>query len=128
MSALETVRLGDVVAERAPDGSRVYPLLSLDSGGMAQFELDAGSVSCAVVHRKVDEIWMVTAGRGEIWRQSGDRQTTDRLEKGVCVAIPAGTAFQFRCSGDESLHIVAVTIPPWPGEHEAMLVPGKWSD
>jgi mannose-6-phosphate isomerase-like protein (cupin superfamily) len=46
------------------------------------------------------------------------------LEKGVCVSIMAGVAFQFRALGAEPLEIVAVTLPPWPGNDEACRVPG----
>ncbi|HWO73207.1 MAG TPA: cupin, partial [Dehalococcoidia bacterium] len=44
----------------------------------------------------------------------------------TCLSIPRGTAFQFRCLGDEPLTAVAVTMPPWPGEGEAYEVPGPW--
>ena len=48
------------------------------------------------------------------------------VEPGVCLTIPLGTHFQFRSHGYESLAAVGVTMPPWPGEGEAMIVPGKW--
>ena len=53
----------------APDGSDVRVLLSLGGGSMAHFELAPGRVSAAVVHRTVEEIWYVLAGRGEMWRR-----------------------------------------------------------
>jgi mannose-6-phosphate isomerase-like protein (cupin superfamily) len=48
------------------------------------------------------------------------------LEPGVCLTIPLGTRFQFRTLGDEPLAAVAVTMPPWPGEGEAVVVDGAW--
>ena len=126
MSKYETARVARVKPEHAPDGSRVRPLLALSAGSMAHFELDPGAISRAVRHRSVGEIWLVIAGYGRMWRQQSERQSIVDLTPGVCVSIPAGTAFQFRCEGNEALHIAAVTMPPWPGDEEAELVTGKW--
>ena len=43
----------------------------------------------------------------------------------VCLTLPLGTHFQFRAMGEESLEIIGVTMPPWPGEGEAYRVSGK---
>jgi mannose-6-phosphate isomerase-like protein (cupin superfamily) len=74
----------------------------------------------------VDEIWYVIGGRGEMWRHQGDRESVVALETGVCVTIPLGTHFQFRSLGPGPLAALAVTMPPWPGPDEAVLVPGAW--
>ena len=58
----------------APDGSDVRILLSLQSGGMAHFELQPGQTSKAVTHRTVEEIWFFLAGRGQMWRRQNDRE------------------------------------------------------
>jgi mannose-6-phosphate isomerase-like protein (cupin superfamily) len=110
----------------APDGSDVRVLLRLARGSMAHFELDAGRTSRAVTHRRVDEIWYVLSGRGQMWRRQVGRQQTVALEPGTCLSIPAGTHFQFRSSGPGPLAIVGVTMPPWPGDNEAREVPGAW--
>ena len=125
--SFETIRISDAAEEEAPDGSRVRPLLSLASGGLAQFELERGRISKAVIHRSVEEIWMVLSGHGEVWRCKGNEENIAVLEVGVCVSIPAGTAFQFRCLGNTSLRIAAVTMPPWPGDDEAVQVSGRWT-
>ena len=124
--AFETTRISDVAEERAPDESSVRPLLSLPSGGMAQFELKTGQISKAVMHRSVEEIWLVLSGRGQIWRRNAGKESVVELEAGVCVSIPVRTAFQFRCHGDDPLRIAAVTMPPWPGGDEAVRVAGEW--
>ena len=110
----------------APDGSDVRVLLGLRAGGMAHFELAAGQVSRAVVHRTVEEIWFVFAGQGEMWRKQGEREEIVSLAPGVCLTIPRGTHFQFRASASELVAAVAVTMPPWPGEGEALFVAGPW--
>jgi hypothetical protein len=48
------------------------------------------------------------------------------VESGVCLTIPLGTHFQFRSLGAEPLCALGVTMPPWPGEGEAIMVQGKW--
>jgi len=110
----------------APDGSDVRVLLGLAGGGMAHFALRPGQVSLAVTHRTVEEIWYVIAGRGEMWRRQDEREEVVALEAGVCLSIPVGTAFQFR-AGVQGVEAVAVTMPPWPGEGEAVVVNGPWT-
>ncbi|MCX7418062.1 MAG: cupin domain-containing protein [Planctomycetia bacterium] len=112
----------------APDGSDVRVLLGLSSGGMAHFELAAGKTAQAVTHRTVEEIWFVVAGRGEIWRKQAEREEIVVLEPGVCLTIPLGTHFQFRAAVDAAVSVIAITMPPWPGEGEAQFVRGPWTE
>jgi mannose-6-phosphate isomerase-like protein (cupin superfamily) len=111
----------------APDGSQVRILLSLAGGSMAHFLLPAGQTSAAVRHRTVEEIWYILSGNGEMWRSDGETAEVTTLTPGLCLTIPVGTAFQFRCSDEQPLAAVAVTLPPWPGAAEAELTQGPWS-
>ncbi len=111
----------------APDGSEVRILLRLAGGSMAHFQLDPGEVSIAVMHRTVEELWFVAAGRGEMWRSLDGREEVVALEPGVSLSIPVGTRFQFRAVGDTPFAAVGVTMPPWPGEGEAVAVEGAWA-
>ena len=111
----------------APDGSDVRILLGLRAGGMAHFELGPDQVSKAVMHRTVDEIWYFLSGRGQMWRKQGERTEIVDVYRGVCLTIPLGTHFQFRTAGSESLAAVGVTMPPWPGDSEAIFVDGVWT-
>jgi mannose-6-phosphate isomerase-like protein (cupin superfamily) len=126
MTEFATLRVPAQRTAVAPDGSDVRVLLALAAGGMAHFELGPGRTSVPVTHRTVEEIWLVLSGRGEMWRRQGTREEIVAVESGVCLTIPIGTHFQFRALGGEPLRAVGVTMPPWPGEGEAMLVPGKW--
>lgn len=110
----------------APDGADVRVLLGLASGGMAHFELAAGKTSAAVTHRFVEEVWFVLSGRGEMRRKQGAREETIALEPGVCLTLPPGTQFQFRASNSESISAIGITMPPWPGDAEAVPVAGPW--
>jgi mannose-6-phosphate isomerase-like protein (cupin superfamily) len=121
-----TKRLPAVRDVVAPDGSDVRVLLSLRGGSMAHFALAPGQTSRAVTHRTVEEIWFFLSGRGEMWRKQGEHEEIVPVEPGVCLTIPLGTRFQFRSFGDEPLTAVAVTMPPWPGEGEAVIVEGPW--
>lgn len=94
---------------------------------MAHFELAAGGTSRAVVHGTVEEIWFVLRGRGEIWRKQGSIEEIVLLEPGISLTIPRGTHFQFRASPDTPLEFVGVTMPCWPGNHEARSVAGPWT-
>ena len=42
------------------------------------------------------------------------------------MTIPTGAHFQFRTTGPEPLCFVMCTMPPWPGEQEAVRVPDHW--
>jgi mannose-6-phosphate isomerase-like protein (cupin superfamily) len=126
MRAFETRTLGATSDAVAPDGTAVRLLASLAGGSFAHFELPAGAVSQAIVHRTVEEIWYFVAGRGELWRRAGEREEVVAVGPGVSATIPLGTRFQFRASGEAPLAFVAVTMPPWPGDGEADVVEGKW--
>jgi mannose-6-phosphate isomerase-like protein (cupin superfamily) len=110
----------------APDGSEVRILAATARGSMAQFTLPPGAVSKAVAHRNVEEVWLVIAGTGRMWRKLGAAEETVALAPGVSIAIPAGAHFQFRNDGEGPLDCVGVTMPPWPGMDEAYAVQGVW--
>ena len=111
----------------APDGAEVRLLCAATRGSMALFTLTAGAITKAVAHRTVEEVWYVVAGRGRLWRRIGDREEVASLEPGMSVTIPLGAHFQFRNDGTTPLDIVAVTMPPWPGDEEAYFVAGAWT-
>jgi mannose-6-phosphate isomerase-like protein (cupin superfamily) len=123
MQARQLPDLPDVIA---PDGSEVRILCGLRGGSMAHFSLSPGKVSKAIMHRTVEEIWYFVAGEGEMWRSDGRQELVIALRPGLSLTIPVGTSFQFRSTGSRALEAVAITMPPWPGEDEAVLVKGVW--
>ena len=126
--AFATARPAAVPDAIAPDGSEVRLLAALKGGSFAHFTLPAGAVSKAVVHASVDEIWYFLSGEGAMWRAADGHEKIEPIRAGHCVAIPAGTKFQFRADREAPLAFVAVTMPPWPGEAEATLVEGVWPE
>jgi mannose-6-phosphate isomerase-like protein (cupin superfamily) len=111
----------------APDGMEVRLLTAGGRGSMAHFRLGPQSVGRAVRHATVDEMWFVTAGSAELWRMIRDVEEVMRVETGDAFDLPVGTSFQLRNNADAPFDAVGVTMPPWPGDHEATVVPGRWT-
>jgi mannose-6-phosphate isomerase-like protein (cupin superfamily) len=124
----QTTRIGATYDALAPDGSEIRLLVQVGGGSLVHCTLQPGGVTRAVRHRTVEEVWLCLGGRGQVWRSSpeaGIEEIVD-LEPGVSLSIPLGTHFQFRSTGSEPLEIAITTMPPWPGEDEAVPVDGKW--
>jgi mannose-6-phosphate isomerase-like protein (cupin superfamily) len=126
MTAFQAKRLPEARDVIAADGCDVRILLGLAGGTMAHFQLPPRQTSTAVTHRTVEEIWYFLSGRGEMWLEQEGREDIVPVESGVCLTIPLGTRFQFRSLGDEALAAVSITMPPWPGDGEAVVVRGTW--
>ncbi len=110
----------------APDGSEIRLLVNTPRCSMAHGTLPPGGVSLAIVHRTVEEVWYVTGGEAEIWRQQGRFEEVTYVRTGDSLTIPLGTAFQFRTIGNQPFCFIMVTMPPWPGPDEALPIEGKW--
>lgn len=67
---------------------------------------------------------------GRLWRRLGEQEEVVELAAGVSltitITITTGTHFQFRGDGQEPLNALGATMPPWPGESEAIFVDGTW--
>jgi len=111
---------------RSPAGAEIRYLMEGDTGGMIHSTVPPGQVNRATVHATVSEFWHVLSGEGQIWRRDGTGEATAVLERGVSIDIPVGTAFQYRCTGDDPLEFLCVTMPPWPGDEEATFLEGPW--
>jgi mannose-6-phosphate isomerase-like protein (cupin superfamily) len=61
-----------------------------------------------------------------MWRKQGGRSEVVDVHPGICLTIPLGTHFQWRNVGSEPLAAIGITMPPWPGENEAIVVEGEW--
>jgi mannose-6-phosphate isomerase-like protein (cupin superfamily) len=123
----QVTRLASEPTAIAPDGSDVRVLLDIPGrGGLAHFELGPEEVSVAVRHQTVAEIWYFLSGRGEMWLRASSEEAGEVIEvsAGVCLTIPVGTEFQFRCFGPVALSAIGATMPPWPGSGEAVRVTG----
>lgn len=126
MTPPRTVMLPAAYDVLAPDGSEIRVLGRVAGASMAHGALPPGAVSLAVAHRTVEEIWYVLGGRAEVWRHRNGAEHVVLAEPGMSLTIPLGTAFQFRTVGDEPFTFIMCTVPPWPGDGEAVPVPGHW--
>lgn len=112
----------------APDTSEIRMLAELNAAGLCHCTLPIGKASSAVKHKTVVEIWYCLSGSGEIWQSNATKSDTKIFKAGDSFTIPAETSFQFRNTGSEILQILIVTIPKWPGPHEAIPAIGKWHE
>ena len=112
----------------APDGSEVRFLLAAPNGvtraSVVEITIQAGQVSRPVRHRTVEEAWYVLEGRGQVWRRApgADSGSVHSVGPGDTLAIPLGWAFQFAASDSGAMRFLCTTMPPWPGEDEAVPV------
>jgi mannose-6-phosphate isomerase-like protein (cupin superfamily) len=112
----------------APDGSEIRLLLDerhqAHQASMVEVVLPAGQVSRPVRHRQVEEVWYVLEGRGQVWRCPPDADPISMaatpVEPGDALVIPPSWSFQFSAGPNDELRFLCVTIPPWPGEDEAV--------
>lgn len=121
---LEPVSLKSDRDYPAPDKSDIRMLCVGETAGFCHCTLRAGQVSEAVKHRKVEELWYVLEGRGQVWREG--HGVVD-VASGTSLVIPPKTAFQFRAHQSSPLMILIATIPPWPGRDEAEPTNAFWS-
>ncbi|MFP6679125.1 MAG: cupin domain-containing protein [Dehalococcoidia bacterium] len=123
----EAIKLSDVPDVTAPDGSDIRLMdLAMSGASMVHCSIEPGGVTRTVRHKTVEETWLCISGTGRLWRSDSGIEDTLELMPGIGVSIHTGTRFQFRNDGTTNLEIVIVTIPPWPGDHEAVMSEGKW--
>lgn len=111
----------------APDGSEIRLAGRVGGGSLCECTLLPGQASSAVRHKTIEEIWLFVAGQGEVWRRLGELESTVEVGPGSWLTIPCGVHFQFRNTGAEPLRFVISTMPPWPGDDEAVPVEDYWA-
>jgi mannose-6-phosphate isomerase-like protein (cupin superfamily) len=111
---------------RSPAGAEVRHLVEGPTGNMIHSTVPPGQVNRATVHATVSEFWHVLSGEGQIWRRDDNVEEITTLERGVSIDIPVGTAFQYRCTGIDSLEFLCISMPRWPGDTEATVIEGPW--
>lgn len=110
----------------APDGSEIRLMAETARGSFVHCTLPPGSVSKAVRHRTIEEIWYFLSGDGEVWRALDGEEACVPVAAGTALSIPARAHFQFRNTGGGPLCFVIATMPPWPGDAEAVRVADHW--
>jgi mannose-6-phosphate isomerase-like protein (cupin superfamily) len=123
---MKTTMLPERPEGKSPAGADVRFLMDGKTGGMIHSTVPPQQINKATVHATVSEFWYVLEGHGEIWRDDGKQSSVTVLVPGTSVDIPVGTSFQYRNVSDMDLKFICVTMPPWPGETEAIFVEGMW--
>src|SRR4051794_38326746 len=121
-----THRISAAPDAHAPDGSEIRLAGAVAGGSVAHGTLPPGAGSLAVIHRTGEEIWDVLSGSAELWRRQDDREEIVSLQTGLAITIPLGTSFQFRTLGEAPFSFLMCTMPPWPGDNEAVPIEGHW--
>lgn len=121
-----TRQLGPEIDAIAPDGSEIRLMAETARGSFVHCTLPPGGVSKAVRHRTIEEVWYFLSGDGEVWRALDGAESCVPVSAGTALTIPTGAHFQFHNSGSEPLCFVIATMPPWPGDAEAVRVADHW--
>jgi mannose-6-phosphate isomerase-like protein (cupin superfamily) len=111
----------------SPAGAAIRFIMDGPQANMIHSTVPPGQVNRATVHATVSEFWHILSGAGDIWRRDATTERITPLRPGTSIDIPVGTAFQYRCTGDEPLRFICISMPPWPGDHEASHLQGAWS-
>lgn len=112
---------------RSPAGAEIRYLMEGETGNLIHSTVPPHQVNRATVHATVSEFWHVLSGEGRIWRRDETDEETTVLAPGVSIDIPVGTAFQYRCTGEDPLEFLCVSMPRWPGDQEATIIEGPWT-
>jgi mannose-6-phosphate isomerase-like protein (cupin superfamily) len=123
---MKTTRLPEKPDAKSPAGADIRFMMDGKTGNMIHSTVRPHQINRATVHATVDEFWYVLEGHGEIWRDDGSGSSVTSLLPGTAIDIPAGTAFQYRNVSDAELKFICISMPPWPGDSEAMYVDGIW--
>ena len=123
---MKETTLGPQPDAKSPAGADIRFIMDGETGNMIHSTVPPGQINRATVHETVSEFWHVLEGQGEIWRRDGTEERVTTLSPGVSIDIPVGTAFQYRCVGDAPLKFICISMPPWPGDHEASHLEGAW--
>ena len=123
---MKTTMLPEQPDAKSPAGADIRFLMDGETGNMIHSTVPPHQVNRATVHATVSEFWYVLEGRGEIWRDDGVESCVTPLVPGTAIDIPVGTKFQYCNASDVELKFICIAMPPWPGDHEATYVGGKW--
>jgi mannose-6-phosphate isomerase-like protein (cupin superfamily) len=124
---MQTRRFPSSPDARSPAGAEIRYLMEGVTGNLIHSTVPPRQVNRATVHATVSEFWHVLSGEGQIWRRDETGEEVTVLEPGVSIDIPVGTAFQYRCTADEPLEFLCVSMPRWPGDQEATIIEGPWT-
>ncbi|HTR76084.1 MAG TPA: cupin domain-containing protein [Solirubrobacterales bacterium] len=87
---------------------------------LAEATVAPGAATIEHLHRRSEELYLVTAGRGVL--RVGEEERA--VAVGDCVAIPPGTPHRLRNDGEVDLVVVCACAPPYSHEDTVLLEGG----
>jgi mannose-6-phosphate isomerase-like protein (cupin superfamily) len=120
---MEHARRGDLEAYVTRDGSTIRewagPGYAAEAASLslAEATVAPGGTTIEHLHRRSEELYLVTAGAGTIWVGEEERA----IAAGDCVAIPPGTPHRLRNDGEDDLVVVCACSPPYSHEDTVLL-------
>ncbi len=120
---MEHARRGDLEPYVTRDGSTIRewagPGYAAAASGLslAEATVAPGGVTIEHLHRRSEELYLVTAGSGLL--RVGEEER--RVEAGDCVAIPPGTPHRLRNDGEVDMVVVCACSPPYSHEDTVLL-------
>lgn len=111
----------------SPDGSaEIRYLLQSPRGDLTHAVCPAGVVASVHELPELYEAYYLLAGRGEIWRRTGDREGVTALRPGRWVEMPPGTQFQYRAYDEAALVFLLMVLPTWQRDLFHTAAGGIW--
>ena len=120
---MEHARRQELQAYVTRDGSTIRewagPGYAAEASGLslAEATVPPGGATIEHLHRRSEELYLVTAGAGLL--RVGEEER--RVEVGDCVAIPPGTAHKLFNDGYSDLVVVCACAPPYSHEDTVLL-------
>jgi mannose-6-phosphate isomerase-like protein (cupin superfamily) len=96
---------GSTIREWAGPGYRA----EASNQSLAEATVAAGSSTKAHYHRRSEELYLITAGRGRLRVEDEERV----LAAGDCAVIPPGAVHEIHSLGPEDLVVVCSCSPPY---------------
>lgn len=84
---------------------------------LAEATVAPGAATIPHLHRRSEELYLVTAGRGLLRIAEEERE----IAAGDCVVIPPGAVHDLRNTGAEDLVVVCASSPPYSHEDTVLV-------
>ncbi|HEV7177371.1 MAG TPA: cupin domain-containing protein [Solirubrobacteraceae bacterium] len=119
---MEIVRREDRASFITADGSSIRELAGIPSGNslnqsLAEATVPPGGATIAHLHRRSEEIYLITDGSGRM--RLGDAERPVRA--GDCVVIPPGVVHKLWADRDEPLVLLCCCAPAYSHEDTVLL-------
>lgn len=111
---MDVTRYAEIDAFVTKDGSEIREWAGPVSApsvnqSLAEATLPPGAATVAHYHRRTEELYLVTGGRGRL-RIDGEERD---IQVGDCALIPPGAVHKLHNTGDEPLRIVCACAPAY---------------